>query len=232
MNPRPLQHAPVPAAQPKIAPPMPRIPGLPQAPPASTLPGLQLKPLLAVIGVALVCVSGLAFWLLHRRAVELTSAIPDEPASQNLPNVSSQNDADSEIDAVGTLYELAAPWSSKKFLFVDPNTHQSVPAMVVHLPGSATRPAFWAFALTNEFSRCQLQYVTDLTAISQRFAYPAEHPMVVSDCDGILYDPLKMGTLPDGTWVRGEIVRGGGIRPPTAIQVEVHGRNLVAKRIE
>ncbi len=56
--------------------------------------------------------------------------------------------------------------------------------------------------------------------------------MVVSDCDGVLYDPLKMGTLSDGTWVRGEIVRGGGIRPPVAIQVEVRGRNLIAKRIE
>ena len=47
-----------------------------------------------------------------------------------------------------------------------------------------------------------MQYVTDLNALSQRFAYPAAHPLVVSDCDGILYDPLKMATLPDGSWVR------------------------------
>jgi hypothetical protein len=231
VSPRPLQHAPVPAPQTKIAPQMPRIPGVPQTAPSH--PGLQLKPLVTVITIALLCVFGFAFWIFHSRSAAAKPPLSDETAaSQTLTSAPPDADSDPEADAIGTLYELAAPWSSKKFLFVDPNTHQSVPAMVIHLPGSAEKPSFWAFALTNEFSRCELQYVTDLTAISQRFAYPAEHPMVVSDCDGILYDPLKMSTLPDGTWVRGEIVRGGGIRPPIAIQVEVRGRNLTAKRIE
>lgn len=231
MSPRPLQHTQVPAAQPKIAPQMPRIPGVPQAP--TSHPGVQLKPLVVVITIALVCTSAFGSWIFYSRRAAAKSPVPDEAAvSQVLPSAPVDADSDLEPDAVGTLYELAAPWSSKKFLFVDTHTHQNVPAIVVHLPGSAEKPSFWAFALTNEFSRCQLQYITDLTAISQRFAYPAEHPMVVSDCDGILYDPLKMGTLPDGAWARGEIVRGGGIRPPIAIQVEVHGRNLVAKRME
>jgi len=231
VSPRPLQHAPIQSTQPKIAPEMPRIPGVPQATPSA--PGLQLRPLLTVITIALVCASGFAFWLLHRRSADSQTAMTGAAAApQALPSAPPDTDADQDANAIGTLYELAAPWSSKKFLFVDPNTHQSVPAMVIHLPGSAEKPLFWAFALTNEFSRCQLQYVTDLTAISQRFAFPADHPMVVSDCDGVLYDPLKMGTLSDGTWVRGEIVRGGGIRPPVAIQVEVRGRNLIAKRIE
>lgn len=230
MSPRILQHPPISDPQKKIAPPMPRIPGVAQTPPRARF---QLKPLIAVIAVALLCVSGFALWLHHRHQADSAtstqaSAVPDLPGY----DASSQPDAESDPSAIGTLYELAAPWSSKKFLFVDPATRQSVPAMVIHLPGHPAEPSFWAFALTNQFSRCQLQYVTDLTAISQRFAYPAEHPMVVSDCDGVLYDPLKMATLPDGTWVRGDIVRGGGIRPPIAIQVEVRGRNLVAKRIE
>jgi len=92
--------------------------------------------------------------------------------------------------------------------------------------------SFWAFSLNTPFSRCQLQYVTDLSALSQRFAYPATHPMVVSECDGTIYDPLKMATLSDGSWVRGDIVRGGGIRPPIAIQVRVRGHELVAARME
>ena len=104
--------------------------------------------------------------------------------------------------------------------------------MAIHLPGSPAEPSFWAFALSNPLSRCQLQYVTDLSALSLRFAYPAAHPMVVSDCDGIVYDPLKMVTLPNGSWVRGEMVRGVGIRPPIAIQVEVRGRDVIAKRME
>jgi hypothetical protein len=209
---------------------MPRVPGVPQARPAH--PGLQLKSLITVI-VIVVCISALGFWIFHSRSAAAKPSLSDEDSpSQALPKAPPDADSDPEADAIGTLYELAAPWSSKKFLFVDPNSHRSVPAIVVHLPGSAAQPSFWAFALTNQFSRCPLQYVTDLSAISQRFAYPAEHPMVVSDCDGILYDPLKMGTLSDGTWVRGEIVRGGGIRPPIAIQVEVRGRNLIAKRME
>lgn len=231
MNPRPSQHARVPAPQPKIAPETPRIPGVPQGP--TSHPGVQLKPIVVIITIALVCTSAFGSWIFYNRRAATKSQVPDEAAvSQVLPSASLDADSDLEAGAIGTLYELAAPWSSKKFLFVDPSTHQSVQAMVVHLPGPAEKPSFWAFALTNEFSRCQLQYDTDLTAISQRFAYPAEHPMVLSACEGILYDPLKMGTLPDGTWVRGEIVRGGGIRPPIAIQVEVRGRNLFAKRIE
>jgi hypothetical protein len=230
VTPRTLQHSPVPAAQRKIAPEMPRIPGVTQERPR---PAFQLKPLLAVILATLICAAGFAVWVLRRRQADLRSAVPAEAAMpQDFPNASSPMDSDSEPNTIGTLYELAAPWSSKKFFFVDPNTHEGIPAIVIHLPGSPAQPSFWAFSLKNQFSPCQLQYVTDLTAISQHFAYPAEHPMVVSDCEGILYDPLKMATLSDGAWVRGEIVRGGGIRPPISIQVEVHGRNVVAKRIE
>ncbi len=104
--------------------------------------------------------------------------------------------------------------------------------MIIHLPGPPAEPSFWAFALTNPLSRCQLQYVTDLGVLSHRFVYTAAHPMVVSDCEGVLYDPLKMATLPDGSWVRGDIISGGGIRPPLAIQVEVRGRDIVADRME
>jgi hypothetical protein len=215
------------ATQQKISPEMPRIPGVPLTRPRE---GFQLKPLLTVILAALLCASGFALWLSRRNTRPATST-PVETVVPNVPAANPRN-ADPEPNTIGTLYELAAPWSSKKFLFVEQQTHQGIPAMIIHLPSPPAEPSFWAFALTNPFSRCELQYVTDLTALSQQFAYPAAHPMIVSDCDGVLYDPLKMATLPDGSWVRGDIVRGGGIRPPINIQVEIRGRDLFAKRIE
>jgi len=224
-----VSHSPVAPSERKITPEMPHIPGIRPAGPRARL---QLKPLLAVILAAVIGASGLALWLSYRNHAKL-GATPGEPASfdASAPNTAVKA-SDAERNTIGTLYELAAPWSSKAFRFVDPQTQQSVPAMIIHLPGPLAQPSFWAFALTNPLSRCQLQYITDPSVISQRFAYSAQHPMVVSECDGILYDPLKMATLPDGSWVRGDIVRGGGIRPPISIEVEVNGRNLIAKRME
>jgi hypothetical protein len=230
VTPRTLQQPPSSSAQCKMTPEMPRIPGVVQTPPRAPV---QLKPLITVILAALLCASGFALWLSHRRHANLNaSATSDVPISDVSSSDSSIAKADTEPNTIGTLYELAQPWSSKTFLFIDPKTQQGVPAMAIHLPGPPAEPSFWAFALSNPLSRCQLQYVTDLSALSLRFAYPAAHPMVVSDCDGIVYDPLKMATLPNGSWVRGEMVRGVGIRPPIAIQVEVRGRDVIAKRME
>lgn len=227
MTPRPLQQSPPPPA--KIAPEIPRIPGVNQA-----RARLQLKPLITVILAALLCATVFGFWLSHRRHADLKASASADAATSDASNskASSTGKTATEPNAIATLDELANPWSSKKFNFVDPKSRNSVAAIIVHLPASGSGESFWAFSLNTPFSRCQLQYVTDLNALSQRFAYPAGHPMVVSDCDGILYDPLKMATLSDGSWVRGDIVSGGGIRPPIAIQVEVHGRVLVAERME
>jgi hypothetical protein len=56
--------------------------------------------------------------------------------------------------------------------------------------------------------------------------------MVVSPCDGTVYDPLKVSALPGNTFVRGEIVQGSGLRPPISINVKVRGRTILADRIE
>jgi hypothetical protein len=209
---------------------MPRIPGVNQAPKRARL---QLKPLLTVMLGALLCAAAFGFWLSHRRHTSLKAYVPAEAASRaSAANASSIGTTTTEPGAIATLDELAKPWSSKEFNFLDPNSHKGVAAIVIHLPASGSAESFWAFSRNTLFSRCPLQYVTDLSALSQRYAYPAAHPMVVSDCDGILYDPLKMATLPDGSWVRGDIVGGVGIRPPINIQVEVVGRDLVARRME
>jgi hypothetical protein len=226
MTPRTLQKAaPAPPGQPD----MPRIPGVGDAP---TRARLQLKPLLTVILAALLCATAFGLWLSHRRHTDLKASAPAEAATSGSSADASSTKTDTEPKAIATLDELAKPWSSKRFSFIDPKSRNSFAAIVIHLPASGSGESFWAFSLNTPFSHCQLQYVTDLSALSQRFAYPAGHPLVVSDCDGILYDPLKMATLPDGSWVRGDIVSGGGIRPPINIQVEVVGRDLVAKRME
>ena len=45
--------------------------------------------------------------------------------------------------------------------------------------------------------------------------------------------PFCMGMVtPSGAWARGEMTQGPGIRPPTAIRVQVSGSSVVADRIE
>ena len=233
MTPPPVQQvtAGASAAQRNIAPEMPRIPGVSDAPKA---PQLDAKLLIGVALIAAVCAAGFAVWFWHRHHTKPGTARPAqataELAMHNLPAVNQS--ANTDPGAIATVDELAKSWAYKRFSFVDPQTHEIIPAMVIHFPSSSTLESFWAFSTKTPFSQCELQYITDVAALSQRYAYPATHPMLVSDCDGTLYDPLKMATLPDGSWVRGEIVRGGGIRPPIAIEVQVHGRVLVADRIE
>ena len=229
MMPPTVQHPPGPPAPKKAAPAMPLIPGVNDKPAGAQV---QLKPLITVIVAALLCAACFAIWLSHRRQADqklsasATVAVPEAPISDSPSTTKTEMDP----NVIAKLDELAKPWSSKNFNFVDPQTHDSAGAIAIRLPGAGE--SFWAFSLNTPFSRCQLQYVTDLSALSQRFAYPATHPMVVSECDGTIYDPLKMATLSDGSWVRGDIVRGGGIRPPIAIQVEVRGHQLVAARME
>lgn len=224
-----VQQPPRPLAPKKPVPVMPRIPGVNDKPAGSQV---QFKPLVTLIVAALLCAAGFAVWLSHRRPGDQKSSVSTTVAAPEVSISEPPSTARTEIDpnVIATLDELARPWSSKKFTFINPQSHDSVAAIAMRLPGAGE--SFWAFSLNTPFSRCQLQYVTDLSALSQRFAYPATHPMVVSECDGTIYDPLKMATLSDGSWVRGDIVRGGGIRPPLAIQVRVRGHELVAARME
>jgi hypothetical protein len=224
-----MQQSPPP--QTKMAPQMPRIPGVNDA---RATGRFEVKPVIALVLAAVLCAGGITLWLAHRRHTEVRASASSEPTAAE-PAISDppQAKASDAADAVATVDELAKPWSSKKFNFINPKTHESVPAMIIRLPSTGTRgESYWAFSMNTPFSNCQLRFVTDLTELSQRYAYSSAHPMVVSTCEGTLYDPLKMATLPDGSWVRGEIVRGGGIRPPLAIQIQVHGNNLLADRGE
>jgi hypothetical protein len=127
-----------------------------------------------------------------------------------------------------TIEELSKPWAARKFTFIKPVTQESIPAMVVRLPSGG----LWAFSLQGPYGSCQLEFVTDLAVIAAKYKYNASHPMVVSPCDGTVYDPLKVGPLGGDTWARGEIVQGSSLRPPISIDVKVRGRSIVADSIE
>jgi hypothetical protein len=215
---------------------MPHIPGV--GDPSAKPPISSGKQILLSIGLATAL---LLIGVVVRRAVnsmgqqdqrppEVTQGSPAEP--QNLPAVPTSTTWGPVTAA--TLNELAKPWSSKEFTFVDPITHSTTPAIVVHLPGGPANSSasYWAFSLEVPYQNCQLQYIADLEELATRFGFHAAHPMVASTCDDTVYDPLKMGTIPTGAWVRGEIVQGAGIRPPTSIEIKLQGNNLVADRIE
>jgi hypothetical protein len=132
------------------------------------------------------------------------------------------------------LGELAHPWSAKKFSYSRPVTHEEVPAIAIRLPGGngKTSASYWAILLKAPFGQCELEYISDVNEVASRFGYAAKHPMIVDACSGTLYDPLRTGTLPNGSWARGDIVQGAGFRPPMQIEVRVDGDRLVAGRSE
>ena len=214
---------------------MPQIPGVGGSP--ATSAAWSGKPVVLSVGfgAVLVLLGGIVWWTVHSmgrpaaRTSEVTEALPAEPAESapvSLP-------AAGPVTAA-TVEELAKPWSAREFVYIDPVTHSSVPAMVIHLPGGTANSAasYWAFSLEAPLQNCHLEYVADLHDLATRFGFHAAHPMVASACDGTIFDPLRMGTIASGAWVRGEIVQGAGLRPPIAIEIKVKGAILIADRIE
>ncbi len=125
--------------------------------------------------------------------------------------------------------ELTTAWSSKHFVFHDPVTSESVPAMLVRLP----RGDYWAFSLQEPYGTCELEYLTDLRKLESDYGFRAEHPMIGNPCKHTVYDLLRYGAgATNGGLVRGEIVHGPGIRPPKAIEIRTKGREIIADRLE
>jgi hypothetical protein len=172
-----------------------------------------------------------AWWEMHRHgpvessASQAAAAITLEAVPRLIPSSASATDGTSKA---ATTEELTKPWAAKKFTFVKPLTGDSVAAMVIRLPNRS----LWAFALQEPYGRCDLEFVTDLKGLSKQYGYDASHPMVANPCDGTIYDPLKLGSIGENVWVNGEVVQGGGLRPPISINVQVRGDSIIADRIE
>jgi hypothetical protein len=128
---------------------------------------------------------------------------------------------------IATTSELAKDWSAKKFIFRDPLTSREGPAMVVHLPGGV----YWGFSLVEPYGSCEMEFVTDMQKLRADYGFRGSHPMVGDPCNRAVFDLTRYGSGPAGL-VRGEIAHGAAVRPPLAIEIEVRGKQVLAKKIE
>jgi hypothetical protein len=222
---------------------MPQIPGLSERPaPAPEAEGEPQPSTMRFVGpvAAAVLLVGLTAWFVWHRprpadvnasassGSQESSASP-APLTRTTPPVT----RGSGSVVIGSLDDLAAPWSSKAFTFHKRSSSESVEAIAVRLPGPAARTeSYWAFSLEEPFGKCRLEYLADLAKLSSQYGYTSNHPLVANPCSGTLYDPLKLGSIPGGAWGRGEIVQGGGFRPPIAIELRIQGNQLIAIQIE
>jgi hypothetical protein len=216
---------------------MPQIPGVGNVSPVSsgTGSGADSRRLVQIGGmIAAVLMIGIAivWWMKSRPRTAVDSSASDaavtEPAVPAPPPPSPTSAAEEGSTVAATTEELSKPWDAKKFTFAKPFTGERVAAMVVRLPGGD----LWAFSLQEPYGKCELDFETDLGRLSTEYGYRAGHPMVVNPCNRTVYDPLKVGSLGDNVFVRGEIVHGGGLRPPISINVQVSGHSIIADRIE
>ncbi len=214
---------------------MPRIPGVKADNAARSITPSTLR--LVLVAAAVLAVVGGVAWHSARSAKRSSATKDEASAPVEAPlNLPAPRAVKSPVapGAIGTIADFPSAWSSRKFDFVNPETGAISSAMVIRLPGvAATRSdAYWGFALAAPYGRCDLDYAPDPASVKAQYGYRAQHPMVVSACDGTLYDPLRLGTLPSGAWARGDVVQGPGIRPPMAVEIRVQGQNVVADRME
>jgi hypothetical protein len=216
---------------------MPQIPGVtgPTARPPRRNPLLPLVIAFLVLGlIILVAVR----WFSHNKPVEPARV---EPAPQievpppppdptaSLPRATEAN------PVVSSVADLAKPWSSADFFIRNRLTGESLPATIVHLPGGSASQAsgYWAFSRNAPYGSCQLEYITDINKLRTEYGYrAASHPLVGNPCSHTLYDPLKTANLAGNVWIRGGIVQGSDIRPPFGVEIQVHGKEILAIRTE
>jgi hypothetical protein len=216
---------------------MPQIPGVP--PPGSGLPHRKsfVPLILAFLALGLVILLAIR-WFSRSKPAEVVRVepvpqmeVPSPPPDPNslLPHVTENN------PVVAAIPDLAKPWSSVDFLIRHRLTGEEIPATVVRLPsGSASQAsAYWAFSRKPIFGSCKLEFITDLDKLRGEYDFrAANHPLVGNPCSRVLYDPLKMASLPGNTWIRGAIVQGSDIRPPYGVELKIQGRDILAIRTE
>ena len=215
---------------------MPQIPGVstPTAikPAGTGIPWLVMAGLIAVL-IALV-VGGKVLSKSRRTeappapAAQIEVPAPASDLTPSLPVATEQN------PTVAVTSELK-PWGAKQFTFHNRLTGESVPALLVRLPtGSSTQASgYWSFAMKAAYGTCQLDYIDDLQKLRTEYGYQqARHPMVGNPCSRSVYDPLKYAPLPGNVLARGAVVQGSDLRPPLGIDTKIHGKEILAIRME
>lgn len=218
--------------------PAPQIPGV-AAPntSAATQPGFKPLRFAAFLGAVFLSLL-IVRWILHPKAPEARIAAPppqiEVPPPAPDPNAALPHVTEAE-PGVATVSEMSKPWTSKNFFYRNRLSGQSVSAMLVRLPiGSpAQASGYWAFSLATPFGNCQFEFVTDLDKLRNDYGYrAAKHPMVGNPCSRSVFDPTKLISIPGGIWVRGAIAQGSDLRPPLGIEIEIHGQDILAIRME
>ena len=214
---------------------MPQVPSISSR--AASPPGfkpVRLVGFLAVLVFSLIVVR----WLMLPKTSQAPPVAPtpqiEVPAPAPDANAAQPHATESEPSIAG-VEEMAAPWVSKDFVYINRASGENVSAVLIRLPtGSPSQPAsYWAFSLNAPFGNCRLEYITDLEKLRNDYGFRgAKHPMVGNPCSRTVYDPLKMMNVPGSVWVRGAIVQGSDLRPPLGIEVEIRDKQILAARME
>jgi hypothetical protein len=218
---------------------MPQIPGVAAAGASSGVKPANSTPRLiaALAAFVLLCLLG-SHWLLRSKPVEAPPAAPPpqiEVPSPAVDPTAAMPHATPTAPEIATVAEMAKPWTSKDFFFLNPLSRESVPAILIRLPGSsASNPdGYWALEKKAPFGDCQLEYITDLDHLKNDYDFRGtKHPMVGNPCSRSLFDPLKMNEIAGNFWVRGTLAQGSDVRPPLGIELKIQGKNILAMRME
>jgi hypothetical protein len=222
----------------RFKPDMPAIPGV-SASGGRHSPGsaIALRLIGGLLALLVVLVVGTRLVIRSRHSAPI-AAQPPPQIEIPTPTVDPSSLAPTATDAnpgIATVSEMAKPWSSKEFFFRNRLTGDSIPALLIRLPGAAPsqRSAYWALAMTAAYGNCRLEYVTDLDKLKTDYGFrAAKHPMVGNPCSRTLFDPTRIANLPGNVWVRGAIAQGSDLRPPLGIEVKVDSKDILAVRME
>jgi hypothetical protein len=217
---------------------MPEIPGV--APATAQAQPLTANPAVRLVGglLAVLFLFFIGSRFFHTKHTEAVAPPPPAqievptPAADPTPALPRATAANPEI---ATVTEMAKPWSSKEFLFVDHFSNESTPALLIRLSsGSASQPeGYWALAMKAPYGSCHLEFVSDVAKLKEQYDFNAgRHPMVGDPCSRTVFDPLKMTEIPGNIWVRGSIAQGSDLRPPLGIELKIQGKDIQAIRME
>ncbi len=219
---------------------MPQIPGVPLEGARrrgwATNPAVRMVVVLVVVIV--VCILGSRWLLRPKHADAPVAAAPppqiEVPAPAADPTVAYPH-ASSAAPEIATVAEMAKPWTSKSFFFVNQLTGENVPALLLRLSsGSSSQPdGYWALEMNVPFGNCKFEYITDIDRLKNDYDFRgAKHPMIGNPCSRSVFDPSKMTLIPGDFWVRGMLVQGSDLRPPLGIELKIQDKNVLAVRME
>lgn len=216
---------------------MPNIPGVSTPAPRTQQPGFKPVRLIGFLAGLVFCLI-LVRWVMRPKVSETSPAAPapqiDIPAPAADANASLPRATESQ-PGIASVEEMAEPWASKEFFYKNRLTGENVPAVLVHLSAGSggLTTSYWAFSLNAPYGNCKLEYVSDIEKLRTDYGFrAAKHPMVGNPCSRAVFDPLKLMNIPGGVWVRGAIAQGSDLRPPLGIEVEIHGKQILAARME